>query len=69
MELANRISTNATPKLSLRHAAPWKLWLQRHRTRLQLKELLHNDPELLLRDLGIHADTARAEYQKWFWQR
>ena len=46
-----------------------KLWLRRHRTRKQLKALLQDDPQRLLRDLGLHATAVQAECKKWFWQR
>lgn len=46
-----------------------KLWLRRYRTRKQLKALLQDDPERLLRDLGLHATAVQTECKKWFWQR
>ena len=46
-----------------------KIWMRRYRTRKQLKALLRDDPERLLRDLGLHATAAEAECRKWFWQR
>jgi|ABEF01.1.fsa_nt_gi uncharacterized protein YjiS (DUF1127 family) len=40
------------------------LWQQRHRTRLQLKQL----PPHLLRDIGLSEDDARIERNKPFWR-
>lgn len=47
---------------------PWRLWLRRYQTRRQLWALFLNDPELLLRDLGLNAKAVQAECKKWFWQ-
>ena len=46
----------------------WNLWVRRYKTRRQLKAVSRNDPERLLRDLGLRATAVRAEYEKWFWQ-
>ena len=50
------------------NASVLKLWLRRYRTRKQLHALSQQDPERLLRDLGLHATAVRSEYKKWFWQ-
>ncbi len=45
-------------------AALIRTWQQRSRQRRALAEL----DARLLRDIGVHARAARAEYRKWFWQ-
>lgn len=68
MELASGlVARKLTVLFTLKHV-PWKLWLQRHRTRKQLEELLENDPERLLQDMGIDFEAARVECGKWFWE-
>lgn len=47
---------------------PWKLWLQRHRTRKQLHALSLSDPDRLLKDLALHPHTVRLECAKPFWR-
>lgn len=54
-------------ELSL-NATVWKLWLRRYHTRKQLHALSQQDPERLLRDLGLHAAAVQTECKKWFWQ-
>lgn len=67
MELANGLVGRKLTVLLTLKRVPCKLWLQRHRTRKQLKALLEDDPERLLRDVGIDLEAARVECCKWFW--
>lgn len=67
MELTNRLVSRKLSVFLMLKRAPWKLWLQRHRTRQQLKELMENDPARLLGDMGIDFEAARVECGKWFW--
>ncbi len=52
---------------SVIYSAPWKLWLRRHKTRLQLHDLLQNDPERVTADLGLNKQQALLECKKPFW--
>jgi len=45
-----------------------KVWIRRHKTRKDLKELWINDPDRLLVDLGLHPFAVEKECRKWFWQ-
>jgi uncharacterized protein YjiS (DUF1127 family) len=48
--------------------ANFKVWSDRHQTRRQLRELLLQDPDRLVSDLGLGMAAAEAESRKWFWQ-
>lgn len=45
-----------------------RIWSDRHHTRRHLRELLLQDPERLISDLGLSIGAAVAESRKWFWQ-
>lgn len=44
------------------------IWSDRYQTRRHLRELLQQDPDRLISDLGLSMAAAAAESRKWFWQ-
>lgn len=63
-ELRAPRETTETPSVAARAWSLLELWRSRARQRRQLAQL---SPELLW-DIGVTADSARAETQKAFWR-
>lgn len=69
MSYAKVLNADLSPtRMSSDTVIPWKIWVMRYRTRKQLEKLLRTDPDLLIRDLGLHHIAVQRECKKWFWQ-
>jgi uncharacterized protein YjiS (DUF1127 family) len=63
-QLSARSTLPLVSQVAIKVAYLYLVWTQRRRTRNALRDLSDHS----LRDIGLTADQARAEADKWFWR-